>query len=60
MSEATITRFIGVQICNVPIVKKVTSAVDLIKKCIFLFKSSTELTLIVRSGKGKNSGYPKW
>ena len=30
------------------------------KKCLFFFKSSKELTLVVRSGKDVNSGYPKW
>ena len=30
------------------------------KKCLFLFKSSKELTLVVRSGKDQNCGYPKW
>ena len=30
------------------------------KKKIFLFKSSKELTLVVRSDEDKNNGYPKW
>ena len=38
----------------------VTSAVDLIKKCNFLVKSSKQLAFVVRSGKIQNSGYPKW
>ena len=29
------------------------------KKCVFLFKSSKELMLVVRSVKALNSGYPK-
>ena len=29
------------------------------EKCIFFFNSSKELSLIVRSGKAQNSGYPK-
>ena len=28
--------------------------------CLFLFKSSKELTSVIRSGKDQNSGYPKW
>ena len=31
----------------------------LIKKCVFLVFFSKELTLVVRSGKVQNSGYPK-
>ena len=34
-------------------------AVCLIKKAYFFFKSSKELTLVVRSGKDHNSGYKK-
>ena len=33
--------------------------VFVIKKCTFFFKSSKELTLVIRSGKAQNSGYPK-
>ena len=36
------------------------SAVGLIKKCTFLFKSLKEFTLVIRSGTAQNSGYPKW
>ena len=51
--------FIVVQICSASIVC-VTSVVDLIKNCLFLFKSSKELKLVVRTGKDQNSRYPKW
>ena len=30
------------------------------KKSLFLFKSLNKFTLVIRSGKDHNSGYPKW
>ena len=37
-----------------------TSAVNYNKKMPIFFKSSKELTLVVRSGKDQNSRYLKW